>query len=571
MRLGAGLGVLVLLASAAFLWFTPEDEAPQKRAQFAVAANPPPMRAASAGESDLTVRLSALYRQHAEILEAHAKGDDDRAADLLDEALGEAAQLMQEHGREGGPRVQSLLRVLVDEHEVMHGTPPDTVGVPGGEIYALRDSLFASLDEVEQPMLTEMGPADAQALATEVPLPMNRLVQGAVSYLLREPENHLYRWMHRSSTYFPMIEHIFAQENVPDELKYLALVESGLNMKARSWASAAGPWQFIPATGRAYGLEINEWVDERLDPVKSTKAAAAHLKDLHALFGGDWHLALAGYNCSPTVIREAMRKARRKLGREPTYWDIYADIPAETRNYVPTFVAAALVVSNPEAYGARRPLPGVRFAFDKVPVQGMMPIETVADLAGTTPERIRALNPELRQDRLPPGDEPYYVRIPYGSYDQFSDGYEELGAAERGAVIAHGVRSGETLDQIARQYEISVARLMEINSLTRGTLRRGEKLYVPDPEGSSAIQQELIAESAPYRVRYGARTVRPVLADGEVPEEGLDREIRLYEVRPGDTLSEIADEYDVRVADLRRWNSLRSTALQVGQRIKIYG
>ena len=239
--------------------------------------------------------------------------------------------------------------------------------------------------------------------------------------------------MRRSASYFPMIEHVFAEENVPDELKYLALVESGLNLHARSWAGAAGPWQFISATGRAYDLEIDEWRDERLDPEKATRAAARHLRDLYQLFGGDWHLALAGYNCSPSVIKAAMRKAEAELGREPTFWDIYEDIPQETRAYVPTFIATALIVSNPDAFDLERVLPGPQYAYDLVPVRGMMPLETVAGLAGTDVSRIRALNPELLRDTLPPSREPYYVRIPYGSFDAFATAYADLTPEQRGA------------------------------------------------------------------------------------------------------------------------------------------
>ena len=382
--------------------------------------------------------------------------------------------------------------------------------------HALPAELLQALEETHRPMLRHLGPPDILAMRTEVPMPVNRLVQSVMQYLLNHPEDHIYQWLKRSATYFPMIETIFAEEDVPDELKYLALVESGLQIRAHSWAGAAGLWQFIPATGRAYGLAINDHVDERLDPVKATRAAARHLRDLYYLFDGDWLLALAGYNCSPTVIRAALQHVGASLDREPTFWDIYPYIPRETRAYVPTFIAAALIVSNPAAFGLDRVLPGPRYAYDHVPVQGALSLQQVAELAGTSVARIRALNPELRGSKLPPGPTPYYVRIPYGTYEQFLQDYE----SRRQAI---------------------------------------------------GVEEPLVAAAAPLRVRYGARTLRPIAGTAPYTRPNAGEPLRFYQVRSGDTLYGIAAQYDVSISELMVWNNLRSSALQPGQRLKIYG
>jgi hypothetical protein len=356
-------------------------------------------------ESERLRRMSRLYRYQASLTEARAAGDEAQTGRVLDQALREMQALARRPGLWKDAQFQRVYGHLAEAYRRHYGAP-DTLRAPRGEIFATRDSLFAAVERArveaaafglsDAPLLSQSGTEALAPQNTEVGMPVNDLTRGALRYLQREPEDHVYRWMRRKETYFPMIEHIFAEEGVPDELKYLALVESGLNPQAESRADAAGIWQFIPETGRAYGLKITPWVDERLDPEKATRAAAAHLKDLYRMFDGDWHLALSGYNCSPTRIREALRRVRRE-GKRPTFWNIYPYIPHETRNYVPTYVAAALMLSNPGHFDLESVQPGPRYRFDRVPVKGMLPLTTAADLAGTTVKKLRALNPSLRR------------------------------------------------------------------------------------------------------------------------------------------------------------------------------
>jgi membrane-bound lytic murein transglycosylase D len=234
---------------------------------------------------------------------------------------------------------------------------------------------------------------------------------------------------------------------------------------------------------------------------------------------GDWQLALAGYNCSPRVILQAIRKARRELDREPTFWDIYDDIPEETRNYVPTYIAAALIVSNPAAFDLKRIDPGPRYAFDYVPVKGVLKLDTVADLAGVNPASLQALNPELRRDQLPPSREPYYVRLPYGTYQTFMQNYRSLPSQQKAETITHNVRPGETVGRIAQRYGVDWRAILEANGKVSGNLEIGERLTIPPVsyEGNRALLAA--AQGKPIQVRYGARFTRPITS----PELALAR------------------------------------------------
>ncbi|MDX1428711.1 MAG: LysM peptidoglycan-binding domain-containing protein, partial [Rhodothermales bacterium] len=391
---------------------------------------------------------------------------------------------------------------------------------------------------------------------------------------------------------------IFAEEGVPDELKYLALIESGLNPRARSWARAVGMWQFISATGKHYGLRVDNWVDERMDPEKSTRAAARHLNDLYKMFG-DWHLALAGYNYSPGKLRRHIRRVERQTGRKATFWDVYRYIPRETRNYVPMFIATALMVSQPDAFGLQKNDPGPTYEYHHVPVYGILSLAKIAEMAGTDRATIRALNPELRRSTLPPSKTPYWVRIPLGSYDKFADAYRNLPESARRPLDQHVVRSGETLSAIASRYGVSWRQLMNSNGLRSSRIRVGQRLAVPLRDYGKPDGGEDLMATGGLTVRYGQRMVRPIAgpaatdipstaarlmqrseASKKVPtaasssrksdsnRPGTTRIV--YTVRRGDTLGEIAEKYGVSARQVRAWNNIRGSRINVGQRLKLF-
>ena len=541
---------------------------------------------ADLSEEDLLRRFARVYRYQADLLGAEAVGDDAQAEQYLRLALADLSVLSRQPGITEQTRYRELYRTLVAEADRYYGTS-DTLVLPFGDIFAFRTQLFMEMNALDDPLLDQVTFDHVPMFATTVPMTVNRLVENSIQYLLRTPEKHLHHWLSRAETYFPMVEEIFAEEGVPDELKYLAMIESGLNPRARSWAKASGMWQFIAATGRAYGLNVNSWVDERRDPEKATRAAARHLNDLYKMFG-DWHLALAGYNYSPGKLRRHIRRVESQTGRKATFWDVYPYIPRETRNYVPMFIAASLVASNPQAFNVAPVTPGPRYAYDYVPIHGMLSLDEVAEMAGTATTTLQALNPELRRSTLPPTDGPYYLRLPLGTYDQFAAAYAALPESARQPATEHVVRRGESLGKIANRYGVTVASLKRKNGLRKNTIHPGQRLVVP--MGTYEGTPLPIADAQPISVQYGTRSQRPIAmpdrvevnvsppvtrASNTVNTSNTTSRVRsgtrvVYTVRRGDTIGEIAEKYNVRTSQIRSWNNIRGSRINVGQKLTLY-
>lgn len=586
-------------------------------------------------ESEILFKIGRIYERQGRVLAAAANHDHTEVEAQLAAALSEIQALIVYPEVIARPRFRDLYRTVLTEYERYYDAPFDSLALPYGDIFAVRDEIFDAMNSIDEPLLEDVHFPELGPVATTIPMTENRLVQQSISYLLRSPEKHLYHWLSRAETYFPMIERILEEEGMPDELKYLAMVESALNPRARSWAAANGMWQFISATGRAYGLEVNSWVDERLDPEKSTRAAARHLRDLHEMFDGDWQLALAGYNCSPARIRRAISRAERRLGRSATFWDIYNDIPRETRNYVPMFIAASLVASNPEAFDVDldKVASGPEYAYHYVPVRGFFSLDEIADLAGTTEAAIRALNPELRRSQIPPSKDAYYVRIPLGTYERFAEAYAELPDSKKQSTISYTVRRGDVLGKIARKYGVSVSSLMRTNGLRSTTIQIGQRLVVPVPSYDNSPVLAADGKTA-ITVEYGRSASRPILAESRVrgtngtngmpvvrastsgtrrpstrgagdarqetnrpsdevnrdettsesreearKDEALEEEEEVkeeaetrivYTVRRGDNLTEIGRRYGVSISDLRDWNGIRGSRIHAGQKLYLY-
>lgn len=528
--------------------------------------------------------IADVYGLLRRAIEADVRGQDEYTASLLYRAADAVTELGGHASVQANPRYREVYRSVVSEIENYYGSA-DTLTLAFGDVFMIRDDMFATLNEVDEPLLENVTLPEIPPMVTTIPMTMNRLVESSIEFLLKEPDKHLNHWLSRAETYFPMIEKVFDEEGVPEELKYLAMVESGLNPRARSWARAVGMWQFIGATGKAYGLNVNGWVDERMDPEAATRAAARHLKDLHAMFG-DWQLALAGYNYNPAKVRRALRAAESRLGRKATFWDIYTDIPRETRNYVPMFIATALIVSHPEAFNLKPVEPGPPYAYHVVPVYGMHPLSTIARLAGTSETTIKALNPALTRNSLPPSTSAYLVRIPTGTYDRFVREYEKLPEDLRKPATEHVIRSGETLSGIAQRYGTSVSKLMSQNGLSSTRIRVGQRLAVPMVNYSGASDESLIAQADGALVHYGPRNLRPIEPAPHTPLPAPVKTVSsrsssrssapsnstkiTYRVKSGDTLSEIAESNGVSIRQLRSWNGIRGSTIRVGQRLTIY-
>jgi membrane-bound lytic murein transglycosylase D len=459
-------------------------------------------------------------------------------------------------------------------------------------VSAAGDFGDADIDGLQREPVTEEE-AVLQAQPTEPVTPTinmtaNRVVERAINDHLQNRQTLLKIWIERSHTYFPMIEEIFAEEEVPDELKYLALGESSLRPTVRSSAGAVGMWQFMYGTARASGLEINTYVDERRDPEKATRAAARHFKELYESYNGNWEMVLAGYNCSYRCITRAARRAGKSIEDNPSYWEIYPFLPRETRGFVPKFIAAALIVSNPEMYGIQAEDFGQEIAYDIVEINGMLSVEAAAMLTGTDIATIRALNPELLKASLPDQAEPYALRIPLGTFDRFVRAFDNLPVEEKVSPSEYIIVRGDTLDRIARSFETSVDELKAVNGIRGHLIHPGQKLLIPGTGISTTIA---LASREHKSVAYGKNQFKPIKLRDEfqlVELSGstdaaplmavtLSADVEdnlmvptIYQVRGGDTLGIIAERFNVSVREIQQWNNVRGTTIYINQELTIH-
>ncbi len=350
----------------------------------------------------------------------------------------------------------------------------------------------------------------------------------------------LVTWLQRSGRYVPKMQLVFASEGVPLDLAYLAMIESGFNVRAYSWAHAAGPWQFIESTGAMYGLKNDWWQDDRLDLEHSTRAAARFLKDLHKRFDGDWYLAVAAYNAGPGRVSQAIRESGSR-----DFWDL-ADgrvLRTETIEYVPKLLAALHLISDPEAYGFADLELADPIDYEMVVVATQTDLEIVAELSGASYQKIKDLNPALKRWSTPPGAKNYQLRVPVGTAERFRQSYAELPADQRVRYHRHQIKSGDTLLALAQRYQIQVDDIMALNNISNPrALQVGHDLILPLREGFTQRPVESLADSY---VRSRRRS---------------------YTVQSGDSLWSIARRFEVTEKQLRVWNTLGwSNMLRPGQ------
>lgn len=364
-------------------------------------------------------------------------------------------------------------------------------------------------------------------------------------------------WLTRMPRYEAYARERLVAQGLPGDLVYLALIESGFSPSAVSRAAAVGMWQFMPATGRGYGLRIDAWVDERRDPIKATDAAARHLKDLTARFGSHY-LAAAAYNAGAGRVGRSLTRMNATMSDSEEPMDLSSDdaffsladtrlIVQETRDYVPKLIAAALIAKEPTKYGFSTPGQVDRFSHDSVVVEGGTGLDLIARLADTTLDALRDLNPHLLRLVTPPGMR-YAVRVPSGRAQAIARGYTATPASERLAIATYHVRAGETVATVARKYGVSADVIRVANRSARGRrLASGTTLYVPV---SNSIPIALLREPEPIA---NTRTTT-----------------RSHVVKRGESLGSIAKKYRVSVASLRASNGLSKGAkVRAGQRLLV--
>jgi membrane-bound lytic murein transglycosylase D len=449
----------------------------------------------------------------------------------------------------GGGNDPSLLEVsaeISDEIKDLDNPSPGGADQAEGETEEAEPS---PLDELETttPVLTpgqieeERGLLDYAGLQFDIPFVVNDKVIAWVDFFTNRHRDKFLPGLIRSGLYLPMIQRIFEEQGLPKDLAYMAHVESAYKVNAFSRAKAKGIFQFIAGTGRRYGLRIDNWVDERSDPEKATRAAAAYLKDLYAMFG-DWYLALAAYNAGEGKIQRTLERTG-----QTDFWSLTSKrvLRNETVNYVPAILAATLISKDPRRFGFEfEPEPPL--TYDTALVEGAVHLKVLARCAGTDIETMQRLNPALRRRQTPPGITE--VRVPPGTGTVMLASLADVPSTERMAAERHVVENGETLGGVARRYGVRPSAIQKANHMgKRTTLRPGELLLVPGE--TSAVADARGGESAK---RSSGATI--------------------YRVRSGDTLSTVARRYGSTPAAIASASGIRQDrTLHVGDRLTIPG
>jgi LysM repeat protein len=336
--------------------------------------------------------------------------------------------------------------------------------------------------------------AEAETGLPDVPIVVNKNVESFIRYFQTSGRKYFEKWLGRSKDYMSMLQSILKENGLPEELSYIALIESGLNPTVRSHANAVGMWQFIKGTATRYGLRVDWWIDERMDPEKATYAAAKYFKNLYGMFDS-WYLAAASYNAGEGRVSRAIKRH----GTED-FWELAAvkkrSLHRETREYVPKYLAALTIAKDPESYGFEPVDFSEGLKYDKVRVSQATDLRVIAEAAGTTVEEIRRLNPELLRWFTPPNYPGYQVKIPMGRSEMYAENMSKVPAAKRIAFLQHKVKRGETFSRIAKRYGTGVKQIQYLNNMKGNKLKPGTVIMIPvrPSDGVAKKKGRVVAE-----------------------------------------------------------------------------
>jgi membrane-bound lytic murein transglycosylase D len=416
-----------------------------------------------------------------------------------------------------------------------------------------------------------------KAINSFIPLPYNNIIKNHIIYYTQRIPNKIDLILGLSSYYLPIFEEIFDQYDMPKELKAMAIIESALNPVATSRVNARGIWQFMYRTARQYNLEITTYVDERLDPVASSHAAAKYLKDAYTIFG-DWSLAIASYNCGAGNVNKAIRRA----GGSRDFWTIYPYLPRETRGYVPSFVAALYTLAYYKDHGITpRPI-AMPAHVDTFEIKKPLHFGQISELIGIPKEEIADLNPQYVKEIIPGSEnKSYLLRLPFNYTAQFVDSEKQIftfkdsiyfnpivlneaKSAASQTTTYHTVRKGETLGRIAQRYGVRLSDLQRWNGV-KSNIRIGQRLAIhKNGEPSSANRTSSAASSSST-----SKTTSATTSNSSVSSSSGG--YLMYTVKKGDTLWEISRKFDgVTLNDIMKLNGFtKSSKILPGKKIKI--
>ncbi len=451
------------------------------------------------------------------------------------------------------------------------------------------------------------------ALPTVIEMPYNQIVRSYIDRYTKRGREQVAAILGLSLYYMPIFEQALEEKGLPLELKYLPVVESGLDPNAVSKHGAAGLWQFMLGTAKGLGLEVNSLVDERRDPYVASERAASYLKDLYAMYG-DWSLAIAAYNCGPGVINKAIRRAGGEA-KDHDFWSIYNYLPAETRGYVPMFIAANYVMEYYPQHNISPVLPVKPLVMDTLQVSNRVHFNQISKVLDIPVDELRILNPQFRADLIPGNEAVTYTLIlPSQQIHAYllsendilnfeSDKYAKRDAVEPGempsdalhaidgtevwptdtgeadvalaaaqgkpSVIVHKVASGESLYSIAEKYGVTAAEIKKSNNLRRNAVRVGQQLRITTTQPGDAEvaqsaptrQQTQSAPASSKKTTKTSQTGKTQTAKAAAPSS--------HKIKSGESLSSISKKYGVSIAELKAANGMTSDALRAGATLKI--
>ncbi|HEY3389537.1 MAG TPA: transglycosylase SLT domain-containing protein [Prolixibacteraceae bacterium] len=432
-----------------------------------------------------------------------------------------------------------------------------------------------------------------QNLDSYIPLPFNESVKKFIKFYLNKRRGQVSIMMGLTNYYFPLFEEALAKYDLPAELKYLPIIESALNPKIVSRAGASGLWQFMHGTAKMYGLEINSYIDERNDPIKSTDAAARYLRDLYAIYG-DWHVVIAAYNCGPGNVNKAVRRS----GGKQSYWEIYSRLPKETRGYIPIFIAANYVMNHAKEHNLYPVQPTFKILTDTVVLNSYLNFEQIAANLDIPVQEIRQLNPQYKRDVIPAkADKPYVLKLPVDKILAFIDNQTQIFAYNRDKYfpnnqlaivkddrgssryyntegkkkILYTVQRGDSPGAIAGRFRVSTSNLCEWNNIRHNVIRAGQRLTVYVNGNSPLAKAEPAIKKADVSAAQVQSEIVPRQLQAKSAEIEMNGQYTVYTVRNGDSLYTIAKQFaGVSDLEIKLLNNIKNArSLIVGQKLKI--